>query len=273
MSPAQDEGVPVGSPYGTFHTEGLGRHAARPVPFAPSEELRALLETVARRASARPAAAAATNPYALQPDTLFLLEELLEETSPRSIVEFGGGASTRVFAGWAATHGARVISLEHDRDWVKKIRESLSDAESVVTEVRHAPLRLAVMNGRAFLVYSGIDEIGPIMRETRLVLLDGPHASGREPVLYAILSHCEPGTIVVVDDYRHYATRDMLATVPKDLADCFDGVPLTENSHGLFILRCRSRARVSRPPATTLRGFLQSYWRCLRDFRQYGTGA
>jgi hypothetical protein len=75
-----------------------------------------------------------------------------------------------------------------------------------------------------------------------------------------------------VDDARHYAVHDMLAGVPPALARCFAGEAIDDNSHGLYVLRCLRAPSPVTMPSLGARAIARSYWRCLRDFRQYGTG-
>jgi predicted O-methyltransferase YrrM len=226
-----------------------------------------------RVATASPIGAPAQNPYALQPETLRLLGALLDEVKPTQIVEFGSGASTAVFAGWAAAHSARLVSVEHDRGWVKRVRDGLGDPERRVTSMRHAPLRLARAGLRTFLTYRGLGNLTEaVVAAAQFVLVDGPHASGREPVIRSVLSRCAPGTFVVIDDCRHYAMREVLLGLDATAASAFVAEELDDDPHGLCILRCEARVGAIAPARVKPIGVLRSYWRCLREYRQYGSG-
>src|SRR5689334_5417644 len=90
---------------GRFH--GQARHVAqagRALPFRRSPELSDVIAAARRAAAARPIGAAATNPFALQPETLRLIWAILDAVKPLRILEFGSGASTALFASWAAAH-------------------------------------------------------------------------------------------------------------------------------------------------------------------------
>jgi predicted O-methyltransferase YrrM len=220
------------------------------------------------RARATPGA---ENPYALQADTLALLETLADLLTPRLIVEFGSGASTALFASWASLHDARLISVEHDRRWFEETWRQLSPAQQAVTELRHAALRLSRGGLRTFLSYGGLAELGDAIGRADLVLIDGPHMSGREPVIHTVLSHCRPGAVVVIDDFAHYAVREMLLGNPGVVSG-FAGEVIAQNSHGLCVLRCLTPPSASTISSLDLPSVLRSYWRCWRDFREYGTG-
>jgi hypothetical protein len=212
------------------------------------------------------------NPYAMQPDTLHFLRELLRRVKPAQIMEFGSGESTRLFAEWAQTCDARMISFEHDGYWAGEVQSSLSPSQRQHATIVHAHLALERHGLRLFLTYKGLPGWSDEARKSTLFLLDGPHLAGREPVLYFVLNNCPVGGIVIIDDFSLYAVSDMLATVPRQLAESFDGTAIEGNSHGLYVLRRRQPHAPSKIPLVGAKAVLRSYWRCLRDFRIYGTG-
>ena len=241
-------------------------------PFGNSDELRAFVQEVLEQSKHSAPLIASENPYALLPDTLAFLAALLERTVPGLIVEFGSGQSTRLFSNWAAHNGKRVISVEHDRSWVERVdRELPPSLRSVVTMV-HAPLRLKRHGLREFFTYESLNQLVFEVQRADLFLLDGPHVSGREDVLYFVLSHCHVGATVVIDDLRSYSIGEMLDTLPPQLARCFAITVIDDNSHGLGILRCVRAPAPARLPAISLRSVLRSYWRCFLDYRRYGSG-
>ena len=254
-----------------FHDEHSGRRRGREMPTFVQD---ATLSQLVRDAYVGPSDddRPRENPYALQPDTLRFLSNLLKLVRPRSVVEFGSGESTVVFASWAAANSSSVISVEHDRRWVEEIRKKLDPAQRAAVRLVHAPLRPTRQGLRQFLSYGSITRLTSDVGQADLLLLDGPHMSGREIVLYFVLTTCHPGALIVIDDFRHYAVFDMLRGLPPSIVDCFGGTNIEDNSHGLFVLRCLRRPPPTRIPSQGFRAVLRSYWRCLRDFRQYGTG-
>ena len=105
--------TPTGNDTPRFHLEHDRRRSGTLPRFADDTNLRALLA----KADAGPirTGPASENPYALQPDTLNFLTAILNVVSPRLIVEFGSGQSTKLFASWACAHDASVISVENDK--------------------------------------------------------------------------------------------------------------------------------------------------------------
>lgn len=256
-----------------FHTGRPYDHtrlAAR--PFARSDEFRAFVDEVLQESKASGSIVASDNPYALLPDTLSFLGALLDRTVPDLIVEFGSGQSTRLFSKWAAEYGKRVISVEHDRSWIEQVDRELPPAlRSVVTMV-HAPLRLKRHGLREFFSYDALNQLAFEVRRADLFLLDGPHVSGREDVLYFVLCQCHVGATIVIDDFRSYSIGEMVDTLPARLAECFAISAVDDNSHGLGVLRCVRAPSPAPLPAISFRSVLRSYWRCFLDYKNYGTG-
>jgi hypothetical protein len=240
----------------------------RSLPFIQSEHFTQWVGECLESAASNLDALPSDNPFALQPDTLALLREILRRERPARVVEFGGGRSTAVFAEWrAATESFSCLTLEHDGGWARQLSTDYPSAR-----VLHAPLRPLRAGARLFLTYKGLTELNAELRGAQLFLVDGPHGAGREAVLFAALSACEPGALVMIDDLRLSFVQDMLATVPQVTARCFAGVALEDNSHGLYLLRCIERPTSSSPPWVGARAAGRSVWRCLRDTYIYGTG-
>jgi hypothetical protein len=253
-----------------FHQERPGRTA--PLPFVSSAEHRAFVEQALAASAAAGTAARSENPYALLPDTLGFLRAVLDAVCPPVIMEFGSGESTILFSNWLSSHPGELISIEHDRGWVGEVGKRIPEAARARVRTLHMPLRLARRGLRQFLTYSSFQDLRADAARARLFLLDGPHVSGRELVLYFALTSCSPGSVIIVDDFRLYAVRDMLLGVPRALADCFAGEPIDQNSHGLYVLRCLRTPVAVDVPSLGWKSIMRSYWRCLRDFRQYGAG-
>jgi hypothetical protein len=65
---------------------------------------------------------------------------------------------------------------------------------------------------------------------------------------------------------------DMLADLPVALARGFSATTIDANSHGLLLLKCIAKSGQLPMPMGNVKSILRSYWRCLRDFSQHGTG-
>lgn len=78
-------------------------------------------------------------PWAIDPAVAAELDGRLNKLKPKSIIEFGSGSSTLIFARYAKETGARVVSLEADEAYLAKTKALLGDLAEYV-ELVHAPL-------------------------------------------------------------------------------------------------------------------------------------
>jgi predicted O-methyltransferase YrrM len=63
--------------------------------------------------------------WAISPDAIALILADLQERTQPSIVEFGCGQSTVIFASWIKQHGGRLTTYEHDPQYAGVIRKQL----------------------------------------------------------------------------------------------------------------------------------------------------
>jgi predicted O-methyltransferase YrrM len=160
--------------------------------------------------------------WALEPNGLLRIVDLIARRPIQTIVELGSGTST-LWSSYALEKrgtGGRIISLDHDEHFAAITREVLeahgfSDGPA---EVRDAPLVPDVLEGHLSPWYDpqSIEDITSI----DLLLVDGPpEATGhmaRYPAVPVLLSRLAPGAIVVVDDA---ARPEETAMVERWLAD------------------------------------------------------
>ncbi len=90
----------------------------------------------------RPLADAILGSWSLNPPTLDRLWLRLSAKTPRTLLEFGSGVTTRVFAMWAADDAdRRVLSLEQDAAQAAALRSALKESGMAgQTQVIHAPV-------------------------------------------------------------------------------------------------------------------------------------
>jgi predicted O-methyltransferase YrrM len=133
-----------------------------------------------------------------------LVDEFLERR-PSLVVECGSGVSTLWLATAARQHGVptRIVALEHDAHYAEQTRALLARHDlSDVAEVRHAPLRVADVEGTDRTWYSvsalqDLDDIG-------LLFVDGPPAAigehARYPALPLLQDRLAAKCSIVLDD-------------------------------------------------------------------------
>jgi hypothetical protein len=221
----------------------------------------------------RPARQSSANPYALLPDALAFLEELIDRKLPSTIVEFGSGESTLIFSAWAEAAGASVITVENEKSWLTKIKEKVSQEFVTGWKSIHAPLHLEFYNFRLFFTYSLPEGFDANFRKSDIVLIDGPHIPGREAVLYKALNNCKADGIIIMDDFNIAPIRKMLASVPADLASHFNGIAVESCGRGFYIIQCIEPVSYCKmPPPISFYEVAISYWRTVRDYLRFGAG-
>lgn len=122
----------------------------------------------------------------------WLLAKVLRTWRPQSILELGTGQTTHLLAAYQRANGARIRSLEEDRDWVARVS---------VPFVEHAPRVAVPIDGRGTTDWYDAEVTGTY----DLVLVDGPVNSSNDkypragivPHLPTILA---PSFIVIFDD-------------------------------------------------------------------------
>lgn len=167
------------------------------------------------------------------------LYHLTLRQAPTLVLECGGGLSTVVLASAAqrlgAGHGLRIMSLDHDADWLDSTRQALDKLGLTQwVDLRHAPLTTIQSPLGALDTYdlSGLSGLRP-----QVILIDGPPTPpgriGVLPALRAASISCSGP--VVLDDARRPAEREAVSSwTRRRYCDFVGYVPV---GHGLAVLR------------------------------------
>ena len=160
------------------------------------------------------------------------LENYLWTVGPDSIVEFGSGASTVMFAKYAKIWAnASVVSYEQSMPYLltteKELKEQALDKR---IETFYAP----VSNG---WYDEGVVE-HTIPDSIDLALIDGPGpcvGRTREPAMKYLYPRLAPDGLIVLDDGR----RDMEQLYVEHWMEQYDGlrVQYVAHDHGTFLIR------------------------------------
>lgn len=153
--------------------------------------------------------------WAMTPDSLLLLSDLIRERKPRVIVELGSGSSTVWLGNFARDVGAELHSFEHleefrnatSRDLGRfKLEDTVSLNLAELTDIEIDGETRKWYNPQAF---EGLGEID-------MLIVDGPPKStGPEPRLPAftmLRERLAPGALIVVDDLQREAETTMVRT-------------------------------------------------------------
>jgi len=152
--------------------------------------------------------------WAMDPESVYGLVQLLLERQPRLVVELGSGASTVWVALALRRIGAgRIISYDHLAQYADRTRDALRSAGlEDWAEVRDAPLVDVTIGDATYPWYSIGDPIkdAPI----DMLMVDGPPAStgplARYPAVPQFFGALGEDGIVIVDDATRADEEEML---------------------------------------------------------------
>jgi len=148
--------------------------------------------------------------FALNPTDLLDLLQLIRTRKPKLVLELGSGTSTVWIAYALEKVGGRLVSLDHDPGYAEKTRAALAAHGLVeVAEVRDAPLRPVLLDGRSFPWYD-MDAMADL-REVDLLLIDGPPEKtgpdARYPAMRVLEDRLADAATVVFDDAHRQDER------------------------------------------------------------------
>lgn len=164
-------------------------------------------------------------PSAIPPPLPWLNYDLVrwvEETRPKTVLEWGSGASTI----WLAGICDRLVSIESDVKWYHAVSDKLGSRAREGIELRLCPDRMEYVNG--------ISAFGKGRPD--LVLIDG---SWRQDCLQVALSMLWKGAAVVLHDSNAPGNLDALSKLPKEIfrQDRFSPCHGMKNFRGWTLLR------------------------------------
>ncbi|MFP4333970.1 MAG: hypothetical protein ACLFQC_00715 [Wenzhouxiangella sp.] len=174
-----------------------------------------------------PVRSAATYSY------LYLLLRLVQETGPLRILELGAGLSTVLLDLLRERFGLELTSLEHDGDWVERIRKQGAGA------VIHSPLVERSLQGYAAQVYDSAVLAGD--RRFNVLLVDGPRRSRRRSrwtALEFIEGWLEEDFVIIFDDAERRGEIDTISAALRllDQRGIRYGSHLTRSVNSQFVI-------------------------------------
>lgn len=157
--------------------------------------------------------------WALSPDAIVnILADLQERPSP-SLIEFGSGQSTLVFAASVRNRGGRFVSIEHDAAHAAAVRQQLiaHDLQQYVDLLTVAIEEKAAGHGfAASRSYALPHDLGHF----DVALVDGPPyffgEGGRYHPLRWALEHLKPGGAAYLDDMIRSAEQAIVAALKAE---------------------------------------------------------
>jgi predicted O-methyltransferase YrrM len=151
--------------------------------------------------------------FALNPTDLLDLLHLVRTRKPRLVVELGSGTSTVWMAYVLQQTGGKLVSLDHETGYAEKTRAALAQhGLTEVAEVRDAPLRPLVLDGRTFPWYD-VEALADLS-DIDLLVIDGPPEKtgpdARYPAMRVLEKQLADAATILFDDAHRVAEQAAL---------------------------------------------------------------
>lgn len=168
-----------------------------------------------------------TGGFAIDAQALAHLLTVVEERSPKKILELGSGTSTIWLGYLSQSYGGKVVSLDHLEHYLHLTRSAVGRHElNDVIETRLAPLESTQCDGREFNWYAAAAMTD--LSEIDMLLVDGPPAAtgpeARYPSLPMLIDRLAPQATVILDD----AHRDDEAGIVDAWLDAYPDFKLID---------------------------------------------
>ena len=183
--------------------------------------------------------------HAITPETLKLIQHLVDSLELHSVLELGSGISTLLLANDFRRRGAgRILSFDDNQRWAEqtmaKLRHEKLDG---FAEVRTAPLVDVDAAGRRAKWY----DLATLDKAARfdLVIVDGPPAwqgdsTARLPALYVLRQHLSNNGLLVLDDAARPGERAIAQQWQRDFPDLH--FRMVQTGRGLFVAAVQKSA-------------------------------
>jgi predicted O-methyltransferase YrrM len=156
------------------------------------------------------------NTYAIAPRSARMLARLVLDQNIRSVLEFGAGSTSVVFArALAELGGGRLTSVEQHPEWCREqwalVQDMDVDAQMVVSDLRFR-VSLRGMFHEWAAASAAVARRGPY----DLALIDGPPmAFGRDGSLHLAIEQVREGGLIVIDDAGRWKDQWSLFRIIK----------------------------------------------------------
>ncbi len=176
--------------------------------------------------------------HAITPETLKLVQHVVDSLEVGSVLELGSGISTLLLANDFRRRGAgRILSFDDDRRWAEQTTAKLKREKlDGFAEVRVAPLVDVEAGGRRGKWY----DLAALDKASRfdLIIVDGPPAwqgdsLARLPALYALRGHLSDRGMLMLDDAARPGERAIAQQWQRDFPDLH--FRMVQTGRGLFV--------------------------------------
>lgn len=163
----------------------------------------------------------------------YVLNRVLMDYKPASILEFGLGESSKFISAYLDNLllNSRHLIIEHDENWASSFRQRFNLSER--SHVKLFPLQQTVVNGYESFCYKNFNE--SIKDKFDLYVIDGPFGSERfsrfDIVSKAKTFEPDDEFIILMDDFDRIGEKDTIEKILEELrsknitfySKCYEG--------------------------------------------------
>lgn len=164
-----------------------------------------------------------TRGWAICPDLLKKITEVILLEKPSLIVETGSGVSTLIIAYCLKQLGTgRLISLEHDQKYAAASQKLISfhGMDEIVTII-HAPLQELEIDEQKWLWYN--TDFSIFNQPIDLLIIDGPPGTiqklSRYPALPLLYGYLNERSVIILDDAHREDEKKIVALWEQEFSD------------------------------------------------------
>ncbi len=182
----------------------------------------------------------ATGGWAMRPDGVLLLSDLIQRHKPVNVVEIGSGSSTVWIAHFVSQYEGQILSLDHSDHYAEQTRSMLNEFGLTGTaKVQLAELQSTDIGGSQYQWYS-TDCLQKLQPSVDMVIVDGPPRStgkdARYPAIPLLTEFLADGAIIVMDDFQRKDEQHIVSMWMESVPG-LELLPMTTDTLGVMVYR------------------------------------
>ena len=178
----------------------------------------------------------ALDDYAANPDFLVLINDLIKENKPKTIIEAGSGVSTLIVAYSLKKYSdGKIFSLDHEKKYADLTRRGIKKHNlHNYADIIYSPL---ISYNNKYLWYD--INLLPNIENIDLLIIDGPPSkvakNSRYPAIPILIDILKKDSIILFDDCKRKDEKEVIALI-ENKYDCFE-FKYIENQKGACIIK------------------------------------
>jgi hypothetical protein len=147
--------------------------------------------------------------WAVDYSFLYTLYRVLNDVSPKSILEFGLGQSSKLIHQYAHFYDdVNALTCEHDPEWISFFKNSINEDYDFV--IWNVELEEILYKGEKTLTYKGLNSIFN-GKKYDLIVVDAPFGSprySRSQILYLAKNNLSDSFCIIIDDFERVGEQE-----------------------------------------------------------------